>query len=32
VVTKAAFIHEGIISLTTSASHRCRIVSIFRRV
>jgi hypothetical protein len=32
VVTKAAFIHEGIISLTTSAGHRCRIVSIFRRV
>jgi hypothetical protein len=32
VVRKAAFIHEGIISLTTSAGHRCRIVSIFRRV
>jgi hypothetical protein len=31
-VSKAAFVHEGIIGLSTSAGHRCRQISIFRRV
>ena len=31
-VSKAAFVHEGLIGLSTSAGHRCRQISIFRRV
>jgi hypothetical protein len=30
--SKAAFVHEGIVGLSTSAGHRFRVVSIFRRV
>ena len=30
--SKAAFVHEGIIGLSTSAGHRFRVVSIFRRI
>ncbi len=30
-VAKTAFMHEGIIGLSTSAGHRFRVVSIFRR-
>jgi hypothetical protein len=29
--SKAAFVHEGIIGLSTSAGHRFRVISIFRR-
>jgi hypothetical protein len=30
--SKAAFVHEGIIGLSTSAGHRFRVISIFRRI
>lgn len=32
VVTKTVFIHEALIGLSTSAGHRCRQISVFRRV
>jgi hypothetical protein len=30
--SKAAFVHEGIIGLSTSAGHRFRVLTVFRRI